>query len=84
VVMPALRDAVAAVPRVVAEPSASVHLSSFASDGLELTIAFWIADPENGQLGARSAVNLAILDTLNQLGVDIPYPQRVMHQVHAA
>lgn len=83
-VMPALRDAVAAVPRVLADPIASVHLSNFASDGLELTIAFWIADPENGQLGARSAVNLAILDTLNRLGVDIPYPQRVMHQVSAA
>jgi len=83
-VMPALREAVAAVPRVVQDPSASVYLSNFAADGLELTIAFWIGDPENGQLGARSAVNLAILDALNRLGVDIPYPQRVMHQVRAA
>lgn len=83
-VMPLLRDAVAAVPRVVQDPSASVYLSNFAADGLELTIAFWIGDPENGQMGARSAVNLAILDALNRLGVDIPYPQRVMHHVNAA
>ena len=83
-VMPLLRDAVAAVPRVVQDPSASVYLSNFAADGLELTIAFWIGDPENGQMGARSAVNLAILEALNRLGVDIPYPQRVMHHVNAA
>jgi small-conductance mechanosensitive channel len=37
-------------------------------------------DPENGSGGVRSDVNLAILRTLQGLGVDIPYPQRVMHQ----
>lgn len=84
VVMPRIRDAVAALPRVVADPGPSVHLSNFAADGLELTIAFWITDPENGQLGARSAVNLAILETLNSMGVDIPFPQRVVHQAHVA
>lgn len=83
-VMPLLRDAVAAVPRVVQDPGPSVYLSNFASDGLELTFAFWIGDPENGQMGARSAVNLAILDALNRLKIDIPYPQRVMHHVNAA
>lgn len=83
-VMPALKDAVAGVARVVQEPSPAVHLTDFASDGLELTVAYWIGDPENGQMGARSAVNLVILDTLNRLGVDIPYPQRVMHHVNAA
>ena len=66
------------------DPGPAVFLSSFAADGLELTIAFWIADPENGQLGARSAVNLVILETLNRLGVDIPYPQRVVHPARAA
>jgi small-conductance mechanosensitive channel len=56
-----------------------VHLSNFAADGLELTIAFWVLDPENGQLNVRSGVNRAILDTLNREGVDLPFPQRVIH-----
>ncbi|WP_338439440.1 mechanosensitive ion channel domain-containing protein [uncultured Aquabacterium sp.] len=81
VVMPALQTAVQAVARVLQDPAPSVLLSNFAADGLELTVAFWIADPEAGQLGARSAVNLALLDTLNRLGVDIPFPQRVVHQL---
>jgi small-conductance mechanosensitive channel len=82
--MPLLIDAVKGVPRVIDEPMPVVHLSAFAADGLELTIAFWISDPENGQLGARSAVNLALLAALNQLHVDIPFPQRVVHQVGPA
>lgn len=80
-VMPELQSAVAAIPRVLDDPAPSVLLSNFAADGLELTVAFWIADPEAGQLGARSAVNLAVLDTLNRLGVDIPFPQRVVRHL---
>jgi small-conductance mechanosensitive channel len=55
-----------------------VLLSQFAADGLELTIAFWIGDLENGQGNVRSDVNLAILAALNEAGVEIPFPQRVV------
>lgn len=80
-VMQALTAAAKGVPRVLSDPGPSVQLSQFQSDGLELTVYFWIMDPENGSGGVRSDVNLAILRTLKELGVDIPYPQRVMHQV---
>lgn len=79
-VMGRLTAAVAEVPRVLSAPGPAVQLSQFAADGLELTIYFWIMDPENGSGGVRSDVNLAILRTLQGLGVDIPYPQRVVHQ----
>jgi len=78
---PQLVAVVAQVPRVMAEPAPVVHLSAFAADGLELTVNFWITDLENGAGGARSGVNLAILALLSRLGVEIPYPQRVIHQV---
>jgi small-conductance mechanosensitive channel len=77
--IPQLKEAVVASNRVLSDPMPAVHLSAFAADGLELTVAFWISDPENGQLSARSAVNLTILSTLNRLKVEIPYPQRVVH-----
>ncbi len=77
--MPQLVTAVQAVPRVLSDPAPAVQLTQFAADGLELTVAFWIADPHNGGGGVRSDVNLAILRTLDQLGVEIPFPQRVMH-----
>ena len=56
-----------------------VHLSKFAADGLELSLYFWIGDPENGQNNVHSDVNLALLRRLNLLGVEIPFPQRVLH-----
>ncbi|HEY1091918.1 MAG TPA: mechanosensitive ion channel domain-containing protein [Burkholderiaceae bacterium] len=79
-VMPRLQAAAATVPRVLKDPSPGVQLSQFAADGLELTVLFWIADPENGRGSVRSEVNLALLATLNEAGVEIPYPQRVVRQ----
>ncbi len=79
-VMKALAGALAEVPRVLREPGPSVQLSRFADSGIELTVFFWIADPENGSGGVRSDVNLAIWRTLKGLGVDIPYPQQVQRQ----
>jgi len=78
--LPALQDAVAGVDRVLAEPPPAVRLSAFAADGLELTVVWWIGDPENGSGNVRSDVNLALLRTLDRLGVEIPFPQRVVHQ----
>ena len=78
--MPQLQAAVAALPRVIDEPPPAVRLSSFAADGLELTLFHWIGDPENGTTNIRSDVDLTLLRTLNTLGVQIPFPQRVVHQ----
>jgi small-conductance mechanosensitive channel len=77
--MPKLVAAAAAVPRVLADPGPGVTLAAFGADGLELSLSFWIADPQNGQGNVRSEVNLALLATLDAAGVQIPYPQRVLH-----
>ena len=78
--MPRILEVVAQVPRVLEEPAPSVLLSNFAADGLELTIGFWVADPDKGLLGPRSEVNLALLKLFDDIGVDIPFPQRVVRQ----
>jgi small-conductance mechanosensitive channel len=79
--VPRIVAAVAEVPRVLAEPGPGCELANFAPDGLELQIGFWIDDPENGQGGVRSHVNLVVLDLLNGLGIEIPHPQRVLHHI---
>ena len=76
---PKLEATMRRVPRVLAEPAPSVQLAEFGADGIQLTLAFWIGDPHNGQGNVRSDVNLAVLDLLNAEGVEIPFPQRVMH-----
>jgi small-conductance mechanosensitive channel len=74
----ALREALVTtmkqVPRVLAEPGPAVQLTTFAADALELTLHFWIADPENGQGNVRSEVNLAVLALLRREGVGLRRP----------
>lgn len=65
--------------RVLKDPAPNAALSAFGADGLEFTLGYWIADPENGQLNLRSEINLAILRSLREHGIEIPYPQRVVH-----
>ncbi|MGH8822689.1 MAG: mechanosensitive ion channel family protein, partial [Rhodoferax sp.] len=78
-VMRLLVEAAARCVRVLHEPAPAAALSAFGADGLEFTVGFWIADPENGQLGLRSEINLGILRALREHNIDIPYPQRVLH-----
>jgi small-conductance mechanosensitive channel len=78
--IPEVTALVGRVPRVLDDPGPNVQLSAFAADGLELTVNFWVGDPENGQGNVRSDVNLALLRRLNELGVEIPYPQRVLRR----
>ncbi len=66
-------------PRVLRDPEPQVALSAFGADGLEFTLGYWQADPENGQLNLRSKINLEILKSLREHDIEIPYPQRVVH-----
>lgn len=84
VLMPLLVAEIRKVPRVLSDPGPSVTLSNFAPDGLELTCGFWISDPQSGQGGVKSDVNLAILRLLNSMKIDIPFPQRVVHGAPSA
>jgi small-conductance mechanosensitive channel len=77
--LPRLEAAVREVPKVLQSPGPAVQLQAFAADGLELSVGFWIDDPENGTGGTRHEVNMALLRTLNRLNVEIPFPQRVVH-----
>ena len=65
--------------RVLPEPAPNAALSAFGADGLEFTLGYWIADPENGQLNLRSDINMSILKALREHGIEIPYPQRIVH-----
>jgi small-conductance mechanosensitive channel len=76
---PQLEAAMRAVPRVLADPGPNVLLTEFAADGMNLTLQFWIRDSENGQGNVKSEINLAVLALLNAQGIEIPYPQRVVH-----
>jgi small-conductance mechanosensitive channel len=79
-----LVEAARSTPRVLADPGAAARLAKFGADGLEFQVQFWIADPGSGTGNVRSDVNLAVLKGLRAAGIDIPYPQRVVHVRQAA
>jgi small-conductance mechanosensitive channel len=77
-----LTEAALEQPRVLRDPPPAVLLSSFGADGLDFTVGYWLGDPQNGLGRPRSDINRAILQKLREHGVEIPYPQRVLHVTH--
>jgi small-conductance mechanosensitive channel len=75
-------EAAIAQSRVLRDPEPNAMLTDFAPDGLELTLAYWIADPENGISNVRSDINLAIWRAFQAGGINVPFPQRVVHVVN--
>ena len=78
-----LRQAALSSQRVLREPAPFVGLTAFGADALEFTVGYWMGEPESGSLGLRSEINVAILKTLRAHGIDIPFPQRVLHSPSA-
>jgi small-conductance mechanosensitive channel len=70
--------------RVLRQPSPVVLILRFAESGIELELAVWINDPENGQNNLRSALYLRIWRAFQANGIQIPYPQREVRLLPAA
>lgn len=73
-----IKEAAQSVPRVLHSPGPSAVLDAFGDSAINITVGYWIADPENGTLGVRGQVNLAIWHALKKNGIEIPFPQRVL------
>lgn len=71
-------------PRVIAdgENPPKVLLREFAADGINLELAVWIHDPEEGQLNLRSDLYWDIWEAFKLANIEIPFPQRVVHLVN--
>jgi small-conductance mechanosensitive channel len=78
-VMALLMEAALAQTRVLRDPAPLVMLANFGADGLEFTLNYWMDDPELGRGNLRSDINLSILRLLRANGIEIPFPQRVVH-----
>ena len=75
-----LLEAVNAQADALKDPAPQASLSAFGADGLEFTVGYWINSGDGAeQLKLKSLINLQILRSLQQNGIDIPSPQRVVH-----
>jgi small-conductance mechanosensitive channel len=73
-VMPLLLEQAAAAARVLQDPAPGASLSRFGPDGYELELGFWIGDPENGQGGVVSEVNMRIYALVQAGKLKLGYP----------
>lgn len=64
------------VARVLVSPSPVCHLKAFGDSSLDFTLRFWIRDPVDGITNVRGQVLLALWDTFQREGIEIPYPVR--------
>ena len=81
---PLLLGAIKPLERVSKNIEPSAMLMRFAADGLELRVAFWIEDPENGRSNILSEVNRSLWKVMKEYKVELPYPQRTLHLADAS
>jgi small-conductance mechanosensitive channel len=74
-----LLDAASRHPRVMQDRPPAVRLMGFGENGIDLRLVVWITDPEDSQVPLISDLNWAIWQGFQQEGIEIPYPQRVVH-----
>jgi small-conductance mechanosensitive channel len=76
-----LLDAVIGVDGVLHRPPAEVWVKGFGDSGIDLAIRFWHAPDVATLWRVRSEVAVAVKQTLDAAGIDIPFPQRVVRVV---
>jgi small-conductance mechanosensitive channel len=75
-------DAARAQERVIKDESEylpKVFLRDFADNGIQMELGVWIRDANEGQGNLRSDINWAIWRGFKAAGIEIPFPQRVIH-----
>ena len=74
-----LCGAAAACEAVLKDPGPVCHLVKLGADGLDFSLLYWVDHQASGQVNVRSVVNLGVLKGLRAAGIEIPFPQRVVH-----
>jgi len=77
--MQTLLEIARATPRVLSAPEPSCRLIEFADSSINLELRIWISDPKRGVAGLRSDILLEVWRQFKELGIEIPFPQRVLH-----
>jgi len=71
-------------PRALRAPSPpDAFVVRLGENGIDLELGLWINDPENGQLGLRSAINRKLMVAFAAAGIRIPFPQREIRLIDA-
>ncbi len=75
-----IETAVAKLTCIATEPTPpSCELAGFGESGIEFEVEYWVAGIEDLTDDYRSKVLFCVWNTLKAAGIEMPYPQRVVH-----
>ncbi len=77
--MELMLEAAGAVPRVLTDPEPACLLMGFGDNSVDFQLRVWIRDPQNGLSNIKSQILLGVWERFHQHGIDLPFPQRVLH-----
>lgn len=66
-------------PRVLTDPEPVCLLIGFGDSSVNFQLRVWIRDPQNGVTNVKSQVLLGVWKRFHQHGIELPFPQRVLH-----
>lgn len=78
-VMALIVQATSTVPKVLQQPSPVALVLNYGDSAIQFAVRFWIANPMDGT-SISSDVRLAIWQAFYDNGIEIPYPQLVLHR----
>ncbi|MBT3989971.1 MAG: mechanosensitive ion channel [Rhodospirillaceae bacterium] len=65
--------------RIITSPKPTCLIMGFGDSSIDLELRVWIRDPHNGISNIKSAVFLQVWKLFKEEGIEIPFPQRVLH-----
>ncbi len=72
--------AVAALPFILQVPDGpDCALKAFGESAVDFSVEFWVSGVDGGKNKYMSPVMFAIWNALKEAGIEMPYPQRVVH-----
>jgi small-conductance mechanosensitive channel len=74
-----LEEAARSVARVLRQPRPQAFLVSYGDSSIHYSLRYWIANPME-HVSVSDAVNQAVWTTFHNHGIEIPFPQRVLHR----
>ncbi|GGP21943.1 mechanosensitive ion channel family protein [Silvimonas iriomotensis] len=72
-VLQLLVQATEGIDRVVQDPKPYPYLDAFGDSAVNVSVGFWIKDPENGQGSLKSEINLRVWRLFKAHGINIPF-----------
>ncbi|MCP9800287.1 mechanosensitive ion channel family protein [Synechococcus sp. RedBA-s] len=75
-----LEEVARATEGVLGDPAPRAFLVGYGDSSINYSLRYWIDDPL-GNLAIQSAVSQAVWHAFATKGIEIPFPQRVVHQI---